>query len=153
MSDTGVYPVEKLGALIRGTFFPGRHDIEFRWQLPYSGGKEIQFTETLPPHVAEARVIAAASQQMRLVAEDFPEAEPRLDQGQHLLVTVKQLRREDPPFTRLHVELHDIPTAGPAHLVATFISGAGILFGIGFAFASRRGQPKRATRTKAEGKA
>jgi hypothetical protein len=153
MSDIGVDPIEKQGARIRGTFAPGRQDIEFRWQIPYGGEKDVTIRETLPPHIADARVIAAASQQMRLVVEGFPEAQSHNDQqGQHVLVTEKQLRRDDPPLKEIHVELRDIPTPGPARVIATFLSGLGVLVGLGIAIATR--QPaKSSARAKAEGKA
>ena len=56
MSDQGVDSVEKVGGRLRGTFAPGKHDVQFRWQLPYSGEKEVDFEVGLPPHVAFMRV-------------------------------------------------------------------------------------------------
>ena len=114
MGGEGIEPVERRGARVRGTFGPGQHTIDFRWQLPYEGEREISFEETLPPNVAVARALAAASQEMRLVVSGFPEAQARTDSnGERILVTERQMRREDPPLTKLHVELRDLPTAGP----------------------------------------
>ena len=60
MSDQGVD--ESGGAAkLRGTFPPGRHAIEFRWQLPWSGEKDVDFDVGLPPHVAIARVMMPAN--------------------------------------------------------------------------------------------
>jgi hypothetical protein len=139
MGDQGVDSVDKQGARLRGTFAPGRHDVEFRWQLPYDGEKEVVLDVGLPPHVAMMRVMALASQDMKLVVEDLPEAKPRTDaQGQRLLVTERQLRREDNPLSSLHISLRDLPAPGPGRIVATCIAALGILFGVGLAFVNGR---------------
>jgi hypothetical protein len=139
MGGEGVDPVEKRGARIRGTFAPGQHTVDFRWQLPYAGESDVKFDETLPPNVAVARAMAAASQEMRLVVSGFPDAQPRVDsQGERILITERQMRREDPPLTKLHVELRDIPTQGPGRYIATLLAALGVLGGVGYAFSSRR---------------
>jgi hypothetical protein len=140
MGGEGIDPIENRGAKIRGTFGPGQHPIEFRWQLPYAGEKDVVFDEGLPPNVAMTQVMAAASQQMRLVVTGFPEAQPRTDaQGERLLITEKQMRKEDAPLSQLHVELRDLPTPGPARWIATALAGFGVLAGIGYAFSTRKG--------------
>ena len=157
MSDTGIDPVPGKGARLHGTFAPGRHDVEFRWQLPYSDhDKDIAIAETLPPHIAVARVIAASAPGMRLVVEGFPEAESHTDpQGQRVLVTEKQMRRDEPQLATLHVELRDLPVAGPWKIIATMISSVGVFIGLGLAFVQRRGpaSAKSEKRAKSEGKA
>ncbi len=150
MSDVGIDPVEKRGARLRGTFTPGRHDVEFRWQIPYAGEKDVDFDVSLPPHVAAMRVMAVASQQMKLVVSGFAEADARTDnQGQRILVTERQLRRDEPPLKSAHIEIRDLPIAGPARWIATGLSSLGVLAGLGLAFGTRRPQK----RTRAEGKA
>ena len=139
MGGEGIEPVEKRGAKIRGTFGPGQHTIDFRWQLPYAGEPEVSFSETLPPNVAVARAMAAASQGMRLVVDGFPDAQARTDaQGERVLVTERQMRRDDPPLGRIHFELRDIPTPGPGKIVATVLAALGVLGGVGYAFSTRR---------------
>ena len=66
MSDQGVDSVEKQGARVHGTFGPGRHDLDFRWQLPYDGEKDLTVDVGLPPHVAIWRVMAAAGHETTL---------------------------------------------------------------------------------------
>ena len=61
MSDQGVDEVERHARKLRGTFPPGRHAIEFRWQLPWSGDKDVDFDVGMPPHVAIARVMMPAT--------------------------------------------------------------------------------------------
>jgi hypothetical protein len=140
MGGEGIEPVEKRGARIRGTFGPGQHSIDFRWQLPYDGEADLSFDETLPPNVAVARALAAASQQMRLVVSGFPEAQARMDSnGERILVTERQMRPNDPPLTKIHVELRDLPTPGPARIIATLLAGLGVIAGVGYAFLARKG--------------
>jgi hypothetical protein len=139
MGGEGIEPVEKRGARVRGTFGPGQHTIDFRWQLPYDGETNVSFDETLPPNLALARALAAASQDMRLVVTGFPEAQPRIDaQGERILVTERAMRRDEPPMAKLHVELRDLPTPGPARIIATLLAGLGVLGGVGYAFSSRK---------------
>jgi hypothetical protein len=139
MGGEGIDPVEKRGAKVRGTFGPGQHTIDFRWQLPYSGASDVSFDETLPPNVAVARAMAAASQGMKLVVPGFPEAQARSDsQGERVLVAERQMRRDDPPLTKIHFELRDIPTPGPGKWIATLLASLGVFGGVGYAFAFRR---------------
>jgi hypothetical protein len=77
---------------------------------------------------------------MKLVAEGFPEAQHQTNaQGQKLLITEKQMRREDGPLSSVHVELRDIPVPGPARIIATFLAGLGVFLGLGFAYTSASG--------------
>ncbi len=139
MGGEGIEPVEKRGAKVRGTFGPGQHAIDFRWQLPYDGERDVTFDVSLPPHVAIAQAMAAASQDMRLVVSGFPEAQPRMSaQGERILISERQIRRDDPPLTKLHLELRDIPTPGPARFLATLLAGLGVISGLGYAFSARK---------------
>jgi hypothetical protein len=150
MGGEGIDPVEKRGAKVRGTFGPGQHVIDFRWQLPYNGESEVQFDESLPPNVAIARALAPASQEMRLVVSGFPEAQARVDtQGERILVTERQMRREDAQLTKLHVELRDIPTPGPARTIATLLASFAVLGGLGYAFVGRKKEASTPTQGKA----
>jgi hypothetical protein len=134
MSDQGVD--ENSGsAKLRGTFPPGRHPIEFRWQLPWSGDKDVDFDVGLPPHVAIARVMMPATSSIKLSAVDFPAADLRRDeQGQSFLVTEKRLRPDDAKMSSLSIGLHDLPTPGPGRDIAVGLAALGI--GIGLYFAS-----------------
>ncbi len=143
MSDQGVDSVDKVGGKLRGTFSPGRHEVHFHWQLPYSGEKDVDFEVGLPPHVAVMRAMAGASTGVRFVVVGFPDAEAKNDvQGQRVLVTEKQVRRDE-PWTSMHIKLEGLPTPGPARLVATGLAGVLVLTGLGLAF----GAGKKPSRT------
>jgi hypothetical protein len=154
MVDQGVDAVDKVGVKLRGTFAPGRRDLEFRWQLPYSDEKDFDFDVGLPPHIAVMRVMAHASQGMHLVAEGFPEAQKQSDaQGQRILLTEKQLRREDSPLTHVHVTLHDLPVPGPGRIIATCLASLGVILGFVFAYSASAGgsaSPSRGKSTRAD---
>jgi hypothetical protein len=138
MGDHGVDAVDKVGVKLRGTFAPGRRDLDFRWQLPYSDERDFDFSVGLPPHVAVMRVMAHASQSMGLAAEGFPPAQRQTDsQGQRILLTERQLRRDEAPLASVHVTLHDLPVPGPGRIIATCLAGLGILLGFGFAHGAR----------------
>jgi hypothetical protein len=146
MSDQGVDD-DKGRARLHGTFPPGRHAVEFRWQLPWSGDKDVDFEVGMPPHVAIARVMMPATSDIKLAASGFPPAEVRHDQqGQSFLVTERRLRPDEPKLTSLSVGIHDLPTQGPGRLVATLVAMAAIVLGFVLAFTGRgpqrgRGQP------------
>jgi hypothetical protein len=131
MSAQGVDPVEKQGAKLHGTFPPGRAQIQFRWQLPYTGTSEVAFDAGMPPHLAAVRVMAVAADPMRFAIEGFDDPHPDVDgEGNHVLVTEKQMRPNDAPIHDLQISLRDIPTPGPARIIATSIAAVGVLFGL-----------------------
>jgi hypothetical protein len=148
MSDQGLDAVDKQGGRIRGTFAPGRHELQFRWQLPYSGDRLVDFEVGLPPHVAVMRVIAGAAHGSKLRVAGFPDAERKADaQGQRLLVTEKQVRRDE-PLTSLHVTLEGLPTPGPARIVATSLAGLMVVLGFSLALGGTA-RPSRGASEKA----
>jgi hypothetical protein len=138
MSDQGVD--DGAGAAkLRGTFPPGRHSVDFQWQLPWDGEKDVDFGVGLPPHAGIVRVMMASAGDARLVPDGFPPAEVRRDaQGQAFLVTERRVRPDESPLTTLSVGIHDLPTPGPGRLIATLLSAGAVLFGIAL-LARRRG--------------
>ncbi len=141
MSDQGVEDIDG-AAKLHGTFPPGQHAIEFRWQLPWGGEKDVDFDVGLPPHTAIARVLMPASGQVKLVAADFPPTDVRRDsQGQAFLVTERRLRPDDTRLQSLGIALHDLPTPGPGRLVATTLATLAVALGLLLAFTrhGRRG--------------
>jgi hypothetical protein len=151
MTDTGVDNVEGKGARLRGTFAPGRHDIEFRWQLPYNGERDVIVEAGMPPHLAAARVMAPASKQMTFTATGFPPAQPKTDnQGQRVLISEKQMTRGEPALTTVHLELGDLPTAGPGRYIATILAMLTVATGI--ALGARKKPDRDRTQEKRDAK-
>lgn len=131
MSDVGADAVPKKGVKIHGTFAPGQHMIEFRWQLPYAGEAEVRFDVGMAPHTAASRVIAPASKEMKLEVPGFPPPQENSDgMGQRALITEKQLRREDAPLKTVTVVIKGLPTEGPGKIIATVLSASGLLLGL-----------------------
>jgi hypothetical protein len=140
MSDQGVDEVEGTGRL-RGTFPPGRHSVVFRWQVPWSGEKDVDFDVGAPPRVAYARVLMPAAGDIKLVATGFPSAELTHDQqGQGFLVTERRFLPEDPKLLVAGVGIHDLPTPGPGRLLATLLAACGVASGLALALSGRRGR-------------
>jgi hypothetical protein len=138
MSDQGVDDAHG-AAKLRGTFAPGRHSIEFRWQLPWSGDKDVDFDVGLPPHVAIARVMMPATGEIKLGATGFPVPEVRHDsQGQTFLVTERRLRPDDPHLDTLAISIHDLPTPGAGRWLAIVLASCGVVTGLVFASSRRR---------------
>jgi hypothetical protein len=140
MSDQSVDEVGG-SAKLRGTFAPGRHAVQFRWQLPWSGDKDVDFDVGLPPHVAIARVMMPAVATIKLTAATFPPPEVRRDeQGQSFLFTERRLQPNDPKLSFLSIGIHDLPTPGPGVHIATLIAICGVGTGLVFAALGRRRQ-------------
>ena len=141
MSDQGV---DESGgeARLRGTFAPGRHAVDFRWQLPLSGDRDVEFAVGLPPHVAVARVVMPAAASMTIAAADFPPADLRHDtKGRRFLVAERRLRPEDPRLSGMRISIRGLPTAGPARLVAAFLAASGVVLGLFLSFSGRLRRP------------
>ena len=107
----------------------------------------------MPPRLAVSRILAAASHQMTLEVAGFDAAQGKTDpQGQYLLITEKQIKRDEPPLKSVRVALRNLPTAGPGRFIASGIAAVGVFAGIGLAFSLRRpdrkkeggGKPERA---------
>lgn len=143
MSAQGVDAIEKEGAKLHGTFPPGRGQIEFRWQVPYSGTSEIAFDVGMPPHLAAVRAMAVAADPMKLSIEGFPDPHPDVDgEGNRVLVVERQMRPNDSPIRDLGISLREIPTPGPARIIATAIAGVAVLFGLFFTGRRRAAQDR-----------
>ena len=131
MSDIGFDAIADRGAKLRGTFGPGQHQVQFRYQIPYEGSETAKIGLSLPPRVVRMRVIAEASKTMTLRVDDFPKALSDANQrGTRVLLTERQARPGDPSLARLAITLENIPTEGSARWVTIAITAATLAFGI-----------------------
>jgi len=131
MSDVGVDAVPGQGVRIHGTFGPGQHMLEFRWQLPYSREAEVRFDVGMTPRMAASRVIAPASKDMTLDVPGFPPPQSTSDgMGQRALITEMQFRKEDPTLSSVSVVIRGLPSEGPGKIIATLLAAGGLLVGL-----------------------
>jgi hypothetical protein len=123
MTDVRFEAVDGVGARLKGTFPPGQNEASFRFQLPKANDDTLTFGMGLPPHVAEMRVIAEASSQMNLEVAGFQPPVPTANNnGQRVLVSVKQLVRRDEELKEFVATLSGIPTPGPGRWFALAIA-------------------------------
>jgi hypothetical protein len=135
MTDVQFEQVDGVGARLKGTFPPGQSEASFRFQLPKSDDDSLIFRMSVPPHVAEMRVIAEASATMNLAVDDFqPPVATANQNGQRVLVSVKQLRERNEELKEFTATLSGIPTPGPGRWLALAIAGC---MAIGGVFAAR----------------
>ncbi|HEY5376234.1 MAG TPA: hypothetical protein VIK01_21285 [Polyangiaceae bacterium] len=135
MTDVHFEQVDGVGARFKGTFSPGQNEASFRFQMPKSNEDSASFHMSLPPHVAEMRVIAEASSTMNLEVDGFQPPVPTSNQnGQRVLVSVKQLQRRDEEIKDFVATLSGIPTPGPGRWVAVLVA---LCMAIGGVFAAR----------------
>jgi hypothetical protein len=139
MSDVGVDAVPKKGVRIRGTFGPGQHVIEFRWQLPYEGEANVSFDVGTPPRMAASRVMVPASRDMKLEVDSYPAPQSTSDgSGQRMLLTERQFRRDEAPLKTVSVRIGGLPTEGPGKYLATLMATA--VLSLGLVFGTRRSE-------------
>ncbi|HKO47901.1 MAG TPA: carboxypeptidase-like regulatory domain-containing protein [Polyangiaceae bacterium] len=135
MTDVRFEQVEGVGARLKGTFPPGQSEASFRFQLPKSNDDSLIFRMSVPPHVAEMRVIAEASSTMNLAVDDFqPPVVTANQNGQRVLVSVKQLRERNEELKEFTATISGIPTPGPGRWYALALAGC---MAIGGVFAAR----------------
>lgn len=131
---------------LSGTFAPGQHDAQFRFQVPNHGEADVGFRLDLPPHVADLRVIAQSSPGMTLEVDGFDPAQPTVDaNGQRLLFTAREMRQGDNPLRELAIRLSGLPTQGPGRWIAVALAAGLAAAGLS---AARRApaQPKKLAR-------
>jgi hypothetical protein len=146
MSDARFVAEAGGGVRLAGTFSPGQHDTQFRFQVPNPGDADVSFRLELPPHVADLRVIAQSSPGMTLEVDGFDPAEPTVDgNGQRLLFTARQMRQGDDQLRELAVRLSGLPTQGPGRWIAVALAASLAASGLR---AARRApaQPKKRAR-------
>jgi hypothetical protein len=136
MSDA-VFTAVSDGARLAGTFAPGQEEVSFRFQLPNPEEDSAHFRFTMPPHVAELRVMAESSPGMQLSSAGFESAQLGTNRnGQRLQTIRKVAARGERPLDELVVELAGIPTPGAGRWIAVAIALG--LFGFGITVGLRR---------------
>lgn len=102
-SETSVNITAEGGrALITGTLAPGKHEIEMSWRTPLATPVRI----AMPPHVAVVRILADPATTTRLEVAGFPAAKiTTSSDGTRMLVTERQLKRDDPPLQAIDVNV------------------------------------------------
>lgn len=141
MTDVGVDAIPNQGVSLRGTFAPGEHSVEFKWQLPYSGESEIKFGVGMPPHLAAAQVVVPASKGIGMSVDGFDSPKSMTDAaGQRLLTSQRRFQRDEAPLRQLSLAITGLPKDGPGRIIATLLAVGGVLVGI--VFGSRKATRK-----------
>lgn len=139
MTDVGFDQVAGRGAKLRGTFTPGQHEVSFRYQVPWDGSENVALALGMPPHVARMMVVSEATRGMTLRVGDFPPAQPTTAMnGQHVLVTERQLRPGDPQVETMRISLENLPGPGPGRWIALGLAALAVAGGIVTALNQRK---------------
>lgn len=132
------------GARMDGTFAPGQHDVRFTFQVPRQGKASQRFELTLPPHVADLRVITEAAPGMTLDVEGFGPAEAtRGPSGDRVLITRRVAGVGSGTFNDVRIDLGGLPVHGSARWIAVLVAALIALGGLVTAWL-RRGDEARA---------
>lgn len=128
-----------IGATLKGTVPPGRHDVTFRYQVPLENEEKQTIRIEMPPRVAMARVMAEASRNMGLSVAGFPPAEQTKNrEGKRLLMTGKQAPRDEGGVRKLEITISGLPTPGPGRWIAVGLT-CSAFFGAAFFLSRRKG--------------
>jgi hypothetical protein len=130
MSDARVDEVKGTGAALRGTFPPGRRDINFRYQVPLDNESQQTLKIELPPHVAQGRVIAESSKSMSLSVSGFPPPERTTRENKRLLFTERQMARAEGGVPMFEITLSGLPTPGPGRWIALLMAMGALFAGV-----------------------
>lgn len=122
MTDVGFEVVDGVGARLKGTFTPGQHDLSARFQVPKGTDESATFRMGTLPRVAELRVIAEASSQMRLEVDGFEQPQVAANQGKRVLVTRKLLERGDELEKGFTITLSGLPVPGYGRWIAVMLA-------------------------------
>jgi len=127
------------GAQLVGSFPPGQKDVRLNFRLPAGRAAEESFRFSLPPHVAEMRVITETAPGMGLHVPGFePVQEARGPEGTKVLVTRRVMNPGDGLLQTIDVQLSGLPTVGPERWYAVGLAAALAAVGLWFATGTKR---------------
>jgi len=137
MDGVGIDEVNGKG-LLRGTISPGRHDIQYRFQVPLEQDERQTIRIALPPHVAQMRVMVESSKSMGVEVAGFPAAKKTKNRdGKRVLVTEKMTAREEGGLKFVEITLTGLPTAGPGRWIASGFGLLALAIGLGYVLQRR----------------
>ncbi|WP_437957198.1 hypothetical protein WME76_38670 [Sorangium sp. So ce119] len=145
MDDMRVEEAKGTGVALRGTVSPGRHEGQFRWQVPFNREERQTIRVELPPRMAQLRVMAEASKSMTLNVAGFPAAQRTQNRdGKKILVTEKQSSRVEGGLRTIEITLAGLPTPGWGRWIALFLAGATVIGGAAVNLVRRRDDDRAA---------
>jgi len=128
------------GARLAGSFPPGQKDVRLNFRMPAGLAESEAFQFSLPPNVAEMRVITEYAPGMSLKVAGFePVQEARGPDGTRVLVTRRLAVPGEQSLPNLTVELNGLPTIGPERWYAVGAAVALALTGLWFSRRTRQG--------------
>ena len=130
MNEAKIEEVKDHGAALRGTFGPGRNDLDFRYQVPLEGNDKQTITIELPPRVAQMRVMAESSRSMVLKVAGYPDPQKVSREGKRLLVTERQVSRGESGAQTVEITLSGLPVQGPGRWIAVLLAIIAAVSGI-----------------------
>ncbi|WP_437588966.1 carboxypeptidase-like regulatory domain-containing protein [Sorangium sp. So ce1000] len=131
--------VKGTGVALRGTVSPGRHEGQFRWQVPLQEQERQTIRIELPPRMAQVRVMAEASKSMTLNVAGFPAAQRTQNRdGKKILITEMQGTRTDGGMKFIEITLGGLPTPGAGRWIALVLAGATVIAGAALNLVRRR---------------
>ncbi len=128
--EARVVEVSGVGVALRGTFAPGRHDLDFRYQIPLDDNERQGVRIGLPPHVFQARVMVEAGKTMSIDVANFPPAQREPMNGKHVLVTETAATLAAGGVKMMDITVNGLPTPGPGRWIAVGLATIAVAAGL-----------------------
>ncbi|WP_437576602.1 carboxypeptidase-like regulatory domain-containing protein [Sorangium sp. So ce887] len=143
MGEVRFEEVKGTGAALRGTVSPGRHEGQFRWQVPLNLEERQTIRIELPPRMAQMRVMAEASKSMTLNVAGFPAAQRTQNRdGKKILITERQGTRVEGGLKTIEITLGGLPTPSVGRWIALLVAGAAVIGGAAMNLVRRRDEDR-----------
>jgi hypothetical protein len=142
VGDAGFEKTEN-GVRLVGTYPPGSRDLQFSFQLKNHNQSEVGWTMSVPPHLAEQRVLVEDVPGMELRVPGFEPAEATTGpDGKKVLFAQRVMRPGEGELNELRIELSGLPVIGPGRWIATALAVAIGIFGLVLGLLRGRGKPR-----------
>jgi len=139
--DAGFEKTEH-GVRVVGTYPPGSRDLQFSFQLKNHNQSDLGWTMSVPPHLAEQRILVEEIPGMELRVPGFAPAEATEGpDGKKVLFAQRVMRPGESELQQLRIELSGLPVIGPGRWIATALAAVIGIFGLGLALLRRSGKP------------
>jgi len=129
------------GVRLVGTYPPGSRDLQFSFQIKNHNESDLGWTMSVPPHLAEQRVLVEDVPGMELRVPGFAPAESTAGpDGKKILFAQRVMRPGESELNQLRIELSGLPVIGPGRWIATALAAGIGLVGLGLGLLRRQGK-------------
>lgn len=126
------------GVIFTGVVPPGSVDVAFHYQLPYQGDGTERFTLTLPPRVAQLRVMTPVSTKTSLDVQGFPPpVQMRDSEAGPMMVVDRAVAPFGDQVELVAIRMRGVPTPGKGRWIAVLLCSLAMTGGLALALSRK----------------